>query len=58
VRPIFEGWLKPFTNMGATTIAIRNTSWTDHLSFDAVGLPAFKFIYDELKYLEAVSKHI
>jgi carboxypeptidase Q len=50
MRPIFEEWLKPFTDMGATTITIRNTSGTDHLSFDAVGLPAFQFIQDELEY--------
>jgi carboxypeptidase Q len=50
IRPIFEEWLKPFENMGASTITIRNTSGTDHLSFDAVGLPAFQFIQDEIEY--------
>lgn len=50
VRPIFEEWLKPFADMGASTIANRNTSGTDHLSFDAVGLPAFQFIQDALEY--------
>jgi hypothetical protein len=50
VRPIFEEWLKPFGDMGASTITIRNTSGTDHLSFDAVGLPGFQFIQDELEY--------
>jgi carboxypeptidase Q len=50
VRPIFEQWLAPFKDTGATTIAIRNTSGTDHLSFDAVGLPAFQFIQDPLDY--------
>jgi len=50
VRPIFEEWLKPFSNMGASTITIRNTSGTDHLSFDAVGLPGFQFIQDAIEY--------
>ena len=50
VRPIFEEWLKPFADMGATTIAIRNTGGTDHQSFDAVGLPGFQFIQDEIEY--------
>jgi carboxypeptidase Q len=50
VRPIFEEWLKPFEDMGATTITIRNTGGTDHLSFDAVGLPGFQFIQDEIEY--------
>jgi carboxypeptidase Q len=50
VRPIFEEWLKPFENMGASTIAIKNTGGTDHLSFDAIGLPGFQFIQDEIEY--------
>lgn len=50
VRPIFEEWLKPFGDMGASVIAIRNTGGTDHQSFDAVGLPGFQFIQDEIEY--------
>ncbi len=50
VRPIFEQWLVPFAGMGCSTIAIRNTSGTDHLSFDRAGLPGFQFIQDELEY--------
>ena len=33
-----------------TTITSRNTGGTDHQSFDAVGLPGFQFIQDELEY--------
>ena len=50
VKPIFEEWLKPFEDMGCSTITMRNTSGTDHLSFDRYGLPAFQFIQDELEY--------
>jgi len=50
LRPVFEAWLAPFRDLGATTIAIRNTRGTDHLSFDAVGLPGFQFIQDPLDY--------
>jgi carboxypeptidase Q len=50
VRPVFEEWLKPFTDMGASTITIRNTTGTDHLSFDRVGLPGFQFIQDGIEY--------
>ncbi len=32
------------------TISIRNTGGTDHLSFDAIGLPGFQFIQDPLDY--------
>ncbi|MEW6701915.1 MAG: M20/M25/M40 family metallo-hydrolase [Bacteroidota bacterium] len=50
VIPIFEEWLKPFNDLGAKTVTIRNTGGTDHLSFDAVGLPGFQFIQDEIHY--------
>ena len=33
-----------------TTISYRNTGGTDHLSFDAVGLPGFQFIQDPMDY--------
>ena len=50
VAPIFQAWMEPFRNMGMTTLAIRNTTGTDHLSYDAVGLPGFQFIQDEVEY--------
>ena len=50
VRPIFSAWLAPFKDLGATTLTIRNTSGTDHLSFDRVGIPAFQFIQDPVEY--------
>ncbi len=56
VVPIFEEWLKPFNDLGASTVTIRNTGGTDHLSFDGVGLPGFQFIQDELEY-ETLTHH-
>lgn len=50
VRPIFRQWLDPFRDLGARTLSIRNTGGTDHLSFDAVGLPGFQFIQDRVEY--------
>jgi carboxypeptidase Q len=50
VAPIFQTWMQPFKNLGMTTLTIRNTGGTDHLSFDAVGLPAFQFIQDPIEY--------
>jgi carboxypeptidase Q len=47
---IFDKWLGNFRDVGASTITISNTSGTDHLSFDAVGIPGFQFIQDELEY--------
>lgn len=50
VRPLFTNWLQPFNDMGASTITINNTGGTDHLSFDAVGIPGFQFIQDPIEY--------
>jgi Zn-dependent M28 family amino/carboxypeptidase len=50
VVPIFEQWLKPFEDMGCSTVTKRTTGGTDHLAFDALGLPAFQFIQDEIEY--------
>lgn len=50
MRPIFKAWLAPFEDLGATTISIRDTGGTDHLPFDAAGLPGFQFIQDPLDY--------
>jgi hypothetical protein len=50
VRPIFRQWLQTFRDMGAATLTISNTGGTDHLAFDAVGLPGFQFIQDEIEY--------
>jgi len=49
-RSVFRAWLAPFADLGASTITIRNTGGTDHLAFDAIGLPGFQFIQDEVEY--------
>jgi carboxypeptidase Q len=50
IRSLFRQWLAPFREVGATTLSISNTGGTDHLAFDAVGLPGFQFIQDEIEY--------
>jgi Zn-dependent M28 family amino/carboxypeptidase len=50
VRPVFDAWLAPFADLGARTLTIRDTHGTDHLPFDAVGLPGFQFIQDPVDY--------
>jgi hypothetical protein len=50
VRPVFASWIEPFRDMGVSTLSIRNTTGTDHVSFDAVGLPGFQFIQEPLEY--------
>ena len=53
-KPIFEEWLKPLNDLGATTVTTRNTGGTDHQSFDGVGLPGFQFIQDPLAYMARI----
>ncbi len=48
--PIFSQWLEPFHELGAKTVTIDNTGGTDHQAFDAVGIPGFQFIQDEIEY--------
>jgi carboxypeptidase Q len=48
--PIFNAWMEPFRSLGMTTLSIRNTGGTDHLAFNAVGLPGFQFIQDPMDY--------
>ena len=50
VRPIFEEWMKPFADIGMTTISPNRVGSTDHVSFNALGLPAFQFIQDRIEY--------
>jgi Zn-dependent M28 family amino/carboxypeptidase len=50
VAPIFRQWLAPFRETGANTLTLADTFGTDHLSFDAIGVPAFQFIQDPLEY--------
>jgi hypothetical protein len=49
-KPVFEKWFEPFHDLGASTLTLENTGGTDHLSFDAIGLPAFQFIQDPMEY--------
>ncbi len=50
VAPIFEAWMRPFKDLGMTTLTMRNTGGTDHQSFDAAGIPGFQFIQDPIEY--------
>ena len=50
VVPVFEAWMAPLKDLGVTTVTMNDTSGTDHVSFDTVGLPGFQFIQDEIEY--------
>lgn len=49
-KPLFEEWLKPFADMGCSTLTMRSTGSTDHVSFNGAGLPGFQFIQDPIEY--------
>ncbi len=51
--PIFDSWFRavdvnPATSARAITLA--NTGSTDHIAFDAVGIPGFQFLQDPMEY--------
>src|SRR5262249_29080752 len=47
---IFEQWIEPLNDLGVTLLGPRSVSSTDHVAFDAVGLPGFQFIQERLEY--------
>ena len=49
-RNIFSQWFAPFKDLRASAVTISNTGGTDHLAFDAVGIPGFQFIQDPIEY--------
>jgi len=48
--PYFKQWIKPFADLDARTVSMGNMASTDHVAFDAVGLPGFNFIQDPIEY--------
>lgn len=50
VQPVFQQWITPLKDLGVTTISLKNTGATDHLAFDAIGIPGFQFIQDPIEY--------
>jgi hypothetical protein len=48
--PIFEQILWPFRDLGVVAVKHGNTGGTDHLAFDAAGVPGFNFIQDPIEY--------
>jgi carboxypeptidase Q len=51
VAAIFQQWAVPINDLGFTTVTLRNTGSSDHVSFDQVGLPGFQFMQDPRDYL-------
>ncbi len=49
--PVFEQILWPFRDLGVVAVRHGDTGGTDHLAFDAAGVPGFNFIQDPLDYM-------
>jgi len=55
-KPIFEKWLTPFHDLGATAVTgetaapTREPGGTDFTSFTWIGLPGFGFLQDPIEY--------
>ncbi len=49
-KMLFEKFIEPLRDLGVTTVTMENTGSTDHVSFDAVGLPGFQFVQDARDY--------
>jgi len=50
VQPVFQQWMAPLKDLGVTTLGPRSVSSTDHVAFDAVGIPGFQFMQERLEY--------
>ncbi len=50
VRPIFQQWIEPLRDLGATTVTSENQFGVDAIAFDMAGLPGFQFIQDPMDY--------
>jgi carboxypeptidase Q len=50
VKPIFESLIEPFVENGISSVVPRNDWGTDHMPFDALGLPSFDLLQDQLDY--------
>ncbi len=49
-KRIFEQWIEPLGDLGVNLLGPRSVGSTDHVAFDAIGLPAFQFIQERLEY--------
>ena len=48
--PLLKEWLSPFAGMDANRVVAGDTSGTDHVFMQQVGVPAYQFIQDPLDY--------
>lgn len=50
VQPVFQQWIAPLKDLGVTTLGPRSVTSTDHVPFDAAGIPGCQFMQERLEY--------
>jgi hypothetical protein len=50
IKPIFDAWLEPLKDLGARRNVMAKIGNTDHISFTALGLPAFNSLQGYVDY--------
>ena len=50
VVPIFQAFFEPLADLGVVAVGPRSVASTDHVPFDAIGVPAFQVMVDRLEY--------
>lgn len=49
-RQVFQEWAKPLEDLGVDLLSPRAVGSTDHVPFDAAGIPAFQFVQERYEY--------
>jgi len=47
---VFRDWIAPLRDLGVELLSPRRVTSTDHVAFDAVGVPGFQFIQERYEY--------
>jgi Iap family predicted aminopeptidase len=50
VAPVFTELTAPLKDLGVDILSPRSVTSTDHMAFDALGLPAFQFVQERYEY--------
>jgi hypothetical protein len=54
--PMLSAWIQPLRALGVGIVSPRRDFGSDHMAFDAVGLPAFSVLQDDVEY-ETLTHH-
>ncbi len=59
-KPIFDEWFKPLADLGVRAAALKRlpAGGSDHMAFEAVGLPGFMMMQDPLDYFAHIHSNM